>query len=205
MAIINGDKKTGVTTMYMDAGMDSGDIILQEEVDIGDNETAGELWDRLSSIGADLLAKTLDKIESNTAKKIKQGEGFTLAPMLDKEMSKIDWENKTATQIKNIVRGLNPTMGAYAYLNGKKLKFWRVDIISTKEFIGKYEEFIEYDNKLEDVEAGTIIYIDGKDGLYIKAKDEIIKIIEIQAENAKRMSIQDFLRGNKMQVGDVLE
>ncbi|MCL2341658.1 MAG: methionyl-tRNA formyltransferase [Firmicutes bacterium] len=202
-AIINGDRKTGVTTMYIDEQMDSGDIILQKEVDIGDEETAGELWDRLSEIGAKLLIETLDKIEKDAAPRIKQGENFTLAPMLDKGISKIDWTNKTAMEIKNLVRGLNPTMGTYSYLNGRKLKFWKIDVLAQKDFIEKYQEFIEYDYKLSDVEPGTIIYVDKKAGLYIKAKDGIIKVLEVQAENAKKMSIQDFLRGNKMQVGDV--
>ena len=205
MAIINGDEKTGVTTMYLDTQMDSGDIILQEEADIGDDETAGELWDRLSGIGARLLTQTLDKIENGTAPRKKQGKNYTIAPMLSKEISKIDWENKTAAQIKNLVRGLNPTMGTYSYLNGKKIKFWKVDVINTKKFMEKYKEFIEYDYRLEDIESGTIIYIDKKEGLYIKAKDGIVKVLELQAENAKKMSIQDFLRGNKMQIGDMLE
>jgi len=189
----------------MNTGMDSGDIILQEETAIGDDETAGELWNRLSEIGADLLIETLDKIENSTVLRIEQEDNYTIAPMLDKEISKVDWDNKNAIEIKNLVRGLNPTMGTCSYLNSKKLKFWKVDVICIKDFMTKYKEFIEYDYKLKDVEAGTIIYIDGKEGLYIKAKDEIIKVLEIQAENAKKMSIQDFLRGNKLQAGDVFE
>ena len=120
-AVINGDKKTGITTMYMDVGMDTGDMILKKEVDIGGNETTGELWDRLAKIGGELLVETLNKIEDGTAPREKQGENFTMAPMLNKEMSKIDWENQSAIQIKNLVRGLNPIMGAYCYLNDKKI------------------------------------------------------------------------------------
>lgn len=127
-AILNGDKKTGITTMYMDVGMDTGDMILKEEVEIGEDETTGELWGRLSKIGGKLLVKTLEKIENGTAPREKQGENFTFAPMLDKEMAKIDWDNKTAQEIKNLVRGLNPIMGAYTFLNNKKIKFWKVDI-----------------------------------------------------------------------------
>ena len=104
-AVLNGDKKTGVTTMYMDAGMDTGDMIFKEEVEIGDDETTGELWDRLSRIGGKLLVKTLENIENGTAPREKQGDNFTMAPMLDKEMAKIDWDNKTAQEIKNLVRG----------------------------------------------------------------------------------------------------
>lgn len=119
-AILNGDKTTGITTMYMDIGMDTGDMILKEEVDIGEDETTGELWERLSKIGGNLLVETLKEIEKGIAPREKQGNDYTLAPMLNKEMAKIDWENKTAEEIKNLVRGLNPIMGAYTFLNGKK-------------------------------------------------------------------------------------
>lgn len=190
-AVLNGDKATGVTTMYMDVGMDTGDMILKKETQIGDDETTGELWDRLSKIGADLLVETLQKIEDGTAPRIPQGEEFSIAPMLDKEMSKIDWENKTAIEIKNLVRGLNPIMGTYSFLNDRKIKFWKVDVVS--------------DNSFENEKNGTVVKADSKDGLYIKAKDGLIKVIEIQGENAKKMSIQDFLRGNKIEVGSVMK
>ena len=189
-AVINGEKVTGVTTMYMDVGMDTGDMILKEETEIAPDETTGELWDRLAKIGAGLLVKTLEQIENKTAPRIPQGEDFTMAPMLDKEMSKIDWENKTAQEIKNLVRGLNPIMGTYSYLNRKKIKIWKVDVV-------------EADN--ENVKNGTVLKSDSKDGLYIKAKDGVIKVLEIQGENAKRMNIQDFLRGNKIEVGSIFE
>lgn len=189
-AVLNGDKTTGVTTMYMDVGMDTGDMILKQEVEIGENETTGELWDRLAIIGADLLVKTLDQIEKGTAPRIKQSDDFTMAPMLNKEISKIDWQEKTAKQIKNLVRGLNPIMGAYSYLNGKKIKFWKVEV--------------EEDTN-SNQENGTVIKANDKDGLYIKAKDGILKIIEIQGENAKRMNANDFLRGNKIEIGQKFE
>ena len=189
-AVLNGDKTTGVTTMYMDVGMDTGDMILKQEVEIGENETTGELWDRLSIIGADLLVKTLDQIEKGTAPRIKQSDDFTMAPMLNKEISKIDWQEKTAKQIKNLVRGLNPIMGAYSYLNGKKIKFWKVEV--------------EEDTN-SNQENGTVIKANDKEGLYIKAKDGVLKIIEIQGENAKRMNANDFLRGNKIEIGQKFE
>ena len=144
-AILNGDKETGVTTMYLDEGMDSGDIILQTKTPIDKDETSGELWDRLSKIGAELLVETLEKIENKTAPRIKQPKEFTLAPMLEKSQAKIDWESKTAQEIKNLVRGLNPIMGAYSVLNEKKIKFWKVDKLSIDEFINKYPEFKEYE------------------------------------------------------------
>ena len=189
-AVINGEKVTGVTTMYMDVGMDTGDMILKEKTEIAPDETTGELWDRLAKIGADLLVKTLEQIENKTAPRIPQGEDFSMAPMLEKEMSKIDWESKTAQEIKNLVRGLNPIMGTYSYLNGKKIKIWKVDVV-------------EADSK--DIKNGTVLKSDSKDGLYIKAKDGVIKVLEIQGENAKRMNVQDFLRGNQIEVGSIFE
>ena len=189
-AVINGEKVTGVTTMYMDVGMDTGDMILKEKTEIAPDETTGELWDRLAKIGADLLVKTLEQIENKTAPRIPQGEDFSMAPMLEKEMSKIDWESKTAQEIKNLVRGLNPIMGTYSYLNGKKIKIWKVDVVEANS---------------EDTRNGTVLKSDSKDGLYIKAKDGVIKVLEIQGENAKRMNIQDFLRGNQIEVGSIFE
>lgn len=156
-AIINGDKKTGVCTMYLDVGMDDGDIIQKEEVKIGEDETAGELWDRLSSLGAEMLVKTLKDIEKGKINRIKQSEEFTIAPKIEKEMSKIDWENKTALQIKNLVRGLNPGMGAYSILEEKKIKFWKLDIISFEDFINKFSEFEEYKNRLLKISNGSTL------------------------------------------------
>lgn len=185
-AVLNGEKETGVTTMYMDIGMDTGDMILKEKVQIGEDETTGELWDRLSKIGGKLLVETLKQIEEGIAPREKQGEDFTMAPMLDKKMAKIDWENQTARQIKNLVRGLNPIMGAYTFLNDKKIKFWKVDIADN----------IIVTDDMERLANGVVLASDAKDGLYIKTKDGVLKVLEIQGENAKRMPIADFLRGN---------
>ena len=194
-AVLNGDKTTGVTTMYMDKGMDTGDMILKEEITIGEDETTGELWDRLSTIGANLLVKTLKQIEDGTVKREKQGKDFTMAPMLDKAMARIDWKDKTAMEIKNLVRGLNPIMGAYTFLNNKKIKFWKVDVINNNEF---NEEILKFEN-------GTVILADDKKGLFIKTKEGILKVIEIQGENARKMNISDFLRGNKIQRLEVFD
>lgn len=204
-AVLNGDKTTGITTMYMDAGMDTGDMILKQEVEIGEDETTGELWDKLTKIGGELLVKTLDLIEQGKAPREKQGEDFTMAPMLSKEMSKIDWQNQTAEQIKNLIRGLNPIMGAYTFLDGKKLKFWKAKLMSEQELLTTFPELKEYEYKLNELEAGTILFTNPKQGLFIKAKQGILQILEIQAENAKRMSTSDFLRGNNIQAGSILE
>ena len=204
-AILNGDKETGVTTMYLDEGMDSGDIILQTKTPIDKDETSGELWDRLSKIGAELLVETLEKIENKTAPRIKQPKEFTLAPMLEKSQAKIDWESKTAQEITNLVRGLNPIMGAYSVLNEKKIKFWKVDKLSIDEFINKYPEFKEYEYRFLEIDPGTVLYIDKKEAIYIMAKEGIIKVLEIQGENAKRMPTPEFLRGNRIEVVDKFE
>ena len=194
-AVLNGDKTTGVTTMYMDVGMDTGDMILKEEVQIGEDETTGELWDRLKTIGGKLLVETLKQIEKGTAPREKQGEDFTVAPMLSKDMAKIDW-NKSAKEIKNLVRGLNPIMGAYTFLNDKKIKFWKVKVAGEDEI---------YAENLGFLTNGTVIVSDPKDGIFIKCKKGILKVLEIQGENAKKMSIQDYLRGNPIQEFDVFE
>ncbi len=195
-SVLNGDKITGVTTMYMDVGMDTGDMILKQEAQIGESETTGELWDRLKVIGADLLVETLKKLEDGTAPRIKQGDDYTLAPMLTKDMAKIDWNKKTAIEIKNLVRGLNPIMGAYTMLNGKKIKFWKVDLAKENEITIENLDFLG---------NGVVLIANSKDGLYIKAKQGIIKVLEIQGENSKRMSINDYLRGNKIEEFEVFE
>lgn len=203
-AVLNGEKTTGVTTMYMNSGMDTGDMILRQEVTIGEEETTGELWNRLSKIGGELLVKTLKLIEEGSAPREPQGENFSMAPMLKKEMAQIDWENQTATQIHNLVRGLNPIMGSYTFLEGKKIKFWKVKPLTNEEFLQIYEEMKEYDYKLEEIIAGTVLLADEKQGLYIKAKEGILQILEIQGENAKKMTTSDFLRGTRMMAGSVL-
>ena len=191
-AVLNGDKTTGITTMYMDVGMDTGDMILKEKVQIGEDETTGELWDRLSKIGAKLLVETIEQIKDGIAPRIPQGEDFTLAPMLNKEMAKINWNEKTAKEIKNLVRGLNPIIGAYTFFDNKKYKFWKVSVLP-------------FESKFENIENGTIVKSNSKEGLYINANEGIIKVDEIQAENAKKMPICDFLRGNNLEEGNKFE
>ena len=195
-AVLNGDKTTGVTTMYMDEGMDTGDMILKQEVEIGEDETTGELWDKLSKIGASLIVETLKLIETGTAPRVKQDDNFTVAPMIEKSMAKINWEEQTALQIKNLVRGLNPIMGAYTTLNGKKYKFWKADVAKPTEIFAE---------NIKIMRNGAVIISNPKDGLFIKTKDGILKVLEIQGENGKKMSIQDFLRGNSIEEFNVFE
>ena len=194
-AVINGEKQTGITTMYMDVGMDTGDMILKEVVDIGEDETTGELWDRLSKIGGKLLVNTLKLIESGNAPREKQGDDFTIAPMLNKEMAQINWNEKTALEIKNLVRGLNPIMGAYTFINSKKIKLWKVRVISNNEIVGAG---LVPAHELENAKFGDIVLANDKQGLFLKAKDAVIEAIEIQVEGSKKMNAKDYLRGHKL-------
>ena len=202
-SVLNGDKITGITTMFMDEGMDTGDMILQEELEIGEDENVGEVWDRMGDLGADLLEKTISNLEEVKAqlpnpknldevKKLmgarKQEGEYTLAPMLDKEMSKIDW-NKTSQEIHNLVRGLNPIMGTYTFFGEKKIKIWKTELLKEDSRKGK---------------PGEVIAADKKE-LVIATGDGIIKIIELQGENAKKMDYRSFLNGILIPVGTILK
>lgn len=189
-AVLNGDKETGCTTMYIAPKMDSGDIILQEKVEIGEYETTGELWDRLSKLGAKLLVQTLEELEKGTAKRIPQGDEYSVVSMITKDMAKINWNELSSIKLNNLVRGLNPFMGAYSILNGKKIKFWSIRL--------EGQELFE-EEALKKAEPGEILLADSKKGLYIKTIDGVISVLEIQGENSKRMGILEFLRGNKLQ------
>lgn len=183
-------KLHGVTTMLMDIGMDTGDILLTKETSIKDNETTGELFERLAIIGGELLNDTLNSLENNTIIRKKQEESFTIAPMITKEMCNIDWKNLTAAQIKNLVRGLNPILGARCVINDNIYKIWKVEII----------EFANFNYDVTNNKIGEIILENEKQGLFIKAKDGIISVLEIQGPNGKKMPIKDFLRGNKINI-----
>ena len=192
-AVINGEKQTGITTMYMDTGMDTGDMILKEVVDVGEDETTGELWQRLAKIGGQLLVNTLKLIETGNAPREPQPEQFSTAPMLTKDIAVIDWENKSAQEIKNLVRGLNPIMGAYTMVNGKKIKLWKVNVISHDR--GKR---LLPDQDIKQYKNGSVMLATPKEGLFFKAKDGIIEAEEIQVEGSKRMHAKDFLRGHTL-------
>ena len=184
-SVLNGDKVTGITTMFMDEGMDTGDMILSQEIDIGPEETTGELWDRLKVLGGKLIVETLHQLENGTIQRTKQSDEATYAPMLNKEMALIDW-NKTADELHNLIRGLNPIMGAYTFVNGKKLKIWKSHVAKD---IGQGN-------------PGSIYSV--KPSLIICTGKDYLELIEVQPENSKKMSARDFVNGSKLQVGDVL-
>ena len=186
-AIINGYDTAGITTMFMDEGLDTGDMLLKEATPIGEDETAGELYDRLKLLGGKLIIKTLHMLEDNTLKRVPQDNSLsTYAPMLNKDTGKIIWD-KTSREIKNLVRGTNPWPGAYTYLNGTKLKVWNVqteDCVSEK--------------------PGLIWEID-KSGIHVYASDNGIIIKEVQLEAGKRVNAYSYTLGHPVKVGSVFE
>jgi methionyl-tRNA formyltransferase len=179
-SVINGDKETGVTTMFMDEGMDTGDMLLKEVVEIGAEETAGELFDRLSILGAEVLSKTIDRLQDGTLTREKQNHSeATHVSMISKDLGKLDF-NKTSKELECLIRGVNPWPGAYFEINGKKIKVHKAKI---SEQTGN---------------AGEIIASDAKKGLIIATKDSSIELIEIQPEGKRRMTAKEYLIGNKI-------
>ena len=181
-AIINGEKESGVTTFFLKQEIDTGDIILSDSVPIADDETAGELHDKLMVVGANLLVKTLRAIEANniTEQPQPQNDDLKHAPKIFKEDCKINW-NSPAQTIHNLIRGLSPYPTAFTSLNDKTLKVFKAEI--------------------EDKEPGIVaggFLTDGKTYLKFAAKDGFIKLLDIQYEGKKRMLIEDFLRGMRL-------
>jgi methionyl-tRNA formyltransferase len=181
-AIINGEKETGVTTFKLQQEIDTGDILLQDTMPIGENETAGELHDRMKETGAKLLLRTLEGITAGTLTALPQANiavPIQHAPKLFTETCKIDW-TKPAGSIHNLIRGLSPFPGAFSYLDGKMLKIYR----SKKEITPTNSE------------AGTVL-TDGKTYLKFACADGFIHVTDIQSEGKKRMPVEDFLRGRR--------
>ena len=205
-SIINGDKETGITTMYMSKGMDTGDMLLKETVKIDDNDTYGSLYEKLKKVGGKLIVKTLEELEKGNLKAEEQSEEFTLAPMIFKEDCKIDW-SKSAYAIRNLVRGVNPAPVAWTTLENKVYKIWSCEVLDISYV---EEHFSELNKKLENFEAlgdkvGTVLVSNSKDGLIILTGENLISIKEIQAPNSKRMNILDYLRGNNIEVGSLMQ
>ncbi len=184
-AVINGEKITGITTMYMDSGLDTGDIILKSEAQVGGDETSGELFDRLSVMGAELLIKTLEKIKTGNVKREKQiDKEASYAPMLDRSVSKINW-NYSAEKIHNLVRGLNPWPIARTGIDGKGLKIYKTKV---------YKPMCGRPGEVKSVEPFVVAC----------GNNSSIEILELQLESKKRMSSEDFLRGHRLNIGVIL-
>lgn len=189
-AIINGDKKTGITIMYMDKQMDSGDIISQEELEILESDNLDSVYEKMSNLGASLLIKTLPSIIEGTNKRIKQNEDeVTFGYNITKEEEKIDF-SKNSKDIHNRIRGLSSIPGAYCLLDDKRLKVYQSEITNSKS----------------TDKPGKIIKID-KTGMYVNTNDFIIKLIDIKLEGKKKCLVSDFVNGIKVQeyIGKVLK
>ena len=189
-AIINGDKLTGITIMYMAKTMDSGDIISQATIDILDNDNLDSLYEKMSYLGAEHLIKTLPSIITGTNQRIKQAEDeVTFGYNITKEEEKINFSNNSQ-DIHNRIRGLSSVPGAYCIIDDKRLKIYQSEITDKKSM----------------KPAGTIVSID-KTGMYVSTKDYVIKLIDIKLEGKKRCHIKDFINGIKIEeyIGKVLK
>lgn len=185
-SVINGDKKTGVTTMLMDVGLDTGDILLVSEKTIAENETAGEVFDALAALCPELLLRTLEGLEAGSITPIKQdSDKATYVSVLSKDMAVIDW-NKRSETIHNLIRGLNPWPVARTDFNGKILKIYASTIVDKKS----------------DKLPGSVIADNGS--IYVVcAEGTMLSVKELQLEGSKRMSAEDFLRGRSFDDGFV--
>ena len=177
--VLNGDKTAGVTTMFMGEGMDTGDMLLKTETAVGEEETSGQLFDRLKDLGADLLIQTLERLEQGTLTPIPQNEAeATRAPMLSKDLSLVDW-TKPAQQVHDLIRGLNPWPSAVSYLDCKKLKLHASRV---REGSG---------------EPGKPFAQDGV--LLVYCGEGALELTEIQTENGKRMDGKSYLLGHPLE------
>lgn len=183
-SIIAGDKTAGVTTMKMSEGLDTGDMLLKYETEIGQTETAGELFDRLALSGAELLHDTIEQIDS-IVPEVQDESKANYAHMLDKQMAQIDW-SKSNKEIDCLIRGLNPWPIALTTLNGERLKVYSASLQNAS---GK---------------AGEVLQADSKNGLLVACGEGAMLLNEIQAVGGKRMNAKDYLRGHKIEVGSIL-
>lgn len=187
-AVINGEKETGVTTMFMDRGMDTGHMLLKEKLEISTDDTAGSLHDRLAKAGADILSKTLKEFEQETIKPIPQDNSkATYARPLKKKDGLIDW-NKPAETLECFIRGMTPWPGAFTFFNKKRLRIFKARPLDVKS-----------------TEAPGTILQSFPDELRVGAGDQsVLSILEIQGPSGKRLEIKDFLRGCQVPAGTIL-
>lgn len=195
-AVIDGEKTSGVTTMFMDEGLDTGDILEKREIALDPKETGGSLFDKLSVLGGELILSTLRKLEDGTITREKQGEsGTSYAKMLKKSMGEIDWSAGAAV-IERLIRGLSPWPSAYTFLGGKTLKLWDADVVSPEEAEKIRSGFAG------EAACGTVL--SAADRIFVETGDGILAIGEVQLEGKKRMSADAFLRGYPIEVGTKL-
>ena len=194
--IVNGEKVTGVSVMKTELGLDCGDVLCVEETQIEENETYGELSDRLSKLGAELIVRALRMIESGTYTLTPQGdEGVNVVRKIGKEQAKLSFHSTVET-LCNLIRGMNPAPIAYAVLNGNKINVYRAE----KAVLTDEEKEV-----FAAAECGEVLSDKVKRGLIVKCADGAIKLTEVQGAGGKRMSGGDFLNGRKAQKGQVFE
>lgn len=191
-AIIDGKKISGNTTMYMAEGLDTGDIIYQQQVEIKKDETVGDLHDKLAEKGAKLLLKTLRDIKAGKAPRIPQTETeASFATKIDKKLGLINWK-EDAEKIYNLIRGVNPWPGAYTFLDTERVKIWESELPAEAE--QKYG--------VEDAEPGEIIRADSKEGILVQTGSGILAVKKLQLPGTKRMTALDFLNGHQLSRGN---
>jgi len=185
-AIINGEKISGNTTMLMDVGLDTGDMILKDEVEIAENMTAGELHDILMERGSDLLVKSIEGIVKEEIVLEKQPNDTFYAKMLDKDLANINW-NKDSKEIHNLVRGLNPWPIAYTNYKGERMKIYETEVLEEKT----------------SKEPGTILDV-SKDGVKVACKDSVLIVKKVQFPNGKPLKIEQYINGHEIEKNIVL-
>lgn len=194
-AIINGETTTGITTMYMNEGMDTGDMILKREIAISSDDTYGTLYDKLKKLGGKAIVETLEKVADGIIPREKQSDNCSYAPMIEKSLGNIDWD-KSAISIRNLIRGLNPMPGAYTKFDDNIMKIWKAEVLSLQDFNEKYGE-------ANFAIPGTVLIANSKDGLFISTGGGVLKIEELQMTNSKRMLAVDYLRGHEIKKGSI--
>lgn len=193
-SILCGEQVTGVTTMQMDEGLDTGDMLLKTEVEIASDETGESLHDKLSAAGAALCVETLKELQAGTLQPEKQGESPTqYAKMLDKKMGNIDW-SRPAVEIERLVRGLNSWPSAYTHWGDKVLKIWKAEVVEEPE--------APADTAVQ-TEPGTVVRVE-KDGFYVQTGGGLLVVKELQIPGKKRMAADAFLRGYQLKEGTAL-
>ena len=196
-AVIKGEKETGVSIMKTEAGLDSGPTLLTKKTVIGEKETAGELFKRLQDLGAEALKGALDMIERGNARYVNQDEGkATFFPPLRKTDGEIDW-GKSAREVVNLIRGVNPWPGAYTYFNDSVLKIWSAEAIGNAQCTIHNAQFEELGSN-----PGRVIS-SGKDGVFVECGEGIVKLLEIQCAGGKRMPATEFIKGRPILAGTV--
>lgn len=210
-AVINGEEESGVTTMRMDAGLDTGDMILKETVRLDEKETGGSLFEKLSAVGAQLLVRTLKCVGDGTVVYEKQPEESPTpyAAMLKKEMGRIDW-TKCAREIECLIRGLDPWPSAYTIYRGKTLKLWAAAVVEDQAADLKRSSDLSLQGKTNTAEGrlreelcGTVAFV-SKQALWIRTGSGLLSLREVQPEGKKRMTIDAFLRGYPVETGELL-